>query len=412
MVPKIRGERALTLIWAGQLVAILGSSLTGFGLSLHMYDMTGSVPMMTALQFAAVAPQVYLSLFAGIFIDRFGTKRVMALATLAGAVIPAVLALVLGLGALPAWLVLAAAAGSGAAAGFRDTALQSSVPGFVRPARLAAANGLIATAIGVPYVLGPSLAAILLTYLSFRVILIADAAGVLVATLAVLIVRFPVVPRLGDELGLGARLGEGTRWILAHPPLAWLSTYFSLSYFFNGAAGGLTIAYVLMRTDGDKAALAVVNTLLAVGLIAGGVVAGPVALRVRPLRAIAVSCGATSLGRVAFGLVLGPVAWGACQFVRAAGLTVAGAANDLIWQQAVPEAWRGRVFGTRRMLMGGLYPVALGVGGIAGALAAEGGADRFALCFVVFGLLEALTLMLLLRVRIAGAGQIAPKPAE
>ena len=74
--------------------------------------------------------------------------------------------------------------------------------------------------------------------------------------------------------------------------------------------------------------------------------------------------------------------------------------------------WYCGRFGTRRMLMGGLYPVALGVGGIAGALAAEGGADRFALCFVVFGLLEALTLMLLLRVRIAGAGQIAPKPAE
>src|ERR1700733_7793294 len=130
MVPRIRGERALTLIWAGQLIAILGSSLTGFGLSLHMYDTTGSVPMMTALQFAAVAPQVYLSLFAGVFIDRFGIKRVMALATLAGSLIPALLAIVLGLGPLPAWLVLCAAAGSGSAAAFRDTALQASVPGF------------------------------------------------------------------------------------------------------------------------------------------------------------------------------------------------------------------------------------------------------------------------------------------
>ncbi|MEI9982412.1 MAG: MFS transporter [Aliidongia sp.] len=409
MVPRIRGERALTLIWAGQLIAILGSSLTGFGLSLHMYDTTGSVPMMTALQFAAVAPQVYLSLFAGVFIDRFGIKRVMALATLAGSLIPALLAIVLGLGPLPAWLVLCAAAGSGSAAAFRDTALQASVPGFVRPARLAAANGMIATAIGVPYVLGPSVAAILLSYFSFRVILIADAASVLIATLAVLAVRFPVLPLLGDGQGLVIRLGQGARWVLANRSLAWLSAYFSLSYFFNGAAAGLTAAYVLLQTGGDKTALATVNTLLALGLIAGGSVAGPVSRRAPPLKAIALSCGATSLGRVAFGLVMGPVAWGACQFVRAAGLTVAGAANDLVWQRAVPEGWRGRVFGTRKMLMGGLYPVALGVGGTVGAIAAQFGAGSLAACFVVFGLLEASTLLLLLRVR---TGATALIPAE
>jgi DHA3 family macrolide efflux protein-like MFS transporter len=412
MALTMRGERALSVIWVGQVISALGSSLTGFGLSIYMFDKTGSISMQTSLQFAGVAPQVYLSLFAGIVIDMVGAKRVMAVATLAGALISAVLAIALALGDLSIWLVLAGVVANGAAAAFRDTALQTIVPAFVEAERFPTVNGRIAMGQAIPYILGPGVAVALLAFMSFELILILDACGFLLAFVTVLFVAFP--PLLGntDVLPLSARLTQGGRWVMQRPSLAWLSAFFSLSTFFNGAAGGLTMGYVLFCTGGNRAAFATVTTMFALGLLAGGSAAGPVVRRSPPLAAIAVSSGVTSLARVAFGLVSGPLAWGACQLVRAAGLTVAGAANDTIWQHAVPENWRGRVFGTRRVLNGGLYPLALGFGGVVGAIAAEGGTGRFALCFVAFGLLEGLSLVLLLPARAAGANTLVVAPAE
>jgi len=399
---RLAGESAVALIWASVILSILGSSITEFGIAIHIFETTGSVAAMTALTFVAVTPRIYISVFAGVIIDRTGAQKVLAATALAGAVVAMVTASALMMDSLPTWAALLATGASSIASGFRDVALKTVVPAFVVPARLPVVNGRIGSAQTVPYVAGPALAATVLTFAPLHGVLVAEALILTIAAIVVVAVRFPVRDAPAASGPMMARIAEGRDWIVERKPLLWLCVFFGFFLFFSGASTGLVTAYVLAMSGGDKAVLAGVQTMVAIGGLLSGSLAAPLMKRVGPLGTIAVCCGGMCLSRILFGLSTGPVGWGLSNFVRGSGFIVAGAADDTLWHRIVPEAWRGRVFGTRRVMTHGLFPLGIALGGVLGTALSGSEPSKLGSSFVLFGLIEAASLLLLLRVRSSG----------
>ena len=69
-------KRVFAIIWTGQFLSILTSSIVNFAIVLWLSLETGSAEVLAFATMAALLPQSVLGLFTGIFIDRWKRKRV------------------------------------------------------------------------------------------------------------------------------------------------------------------------------------------------------------------------------------------------------------------------------------------------------------------------------------------------
>ena len=65
------------ILWSTQSLSQLGSSMTGFALTLWLYEKTGSALSTAALTICTYAPYVVMSIFAGALSDKYSKKKTM-----------------------------------------------------------------------------------------------------------------------------------------------------------------------------------------------------------------------------------------------------------------------------------------------------------------------------------------------
>ena len=78
--PSIAGVlrvRPFLFLWASQILSQIAFNMLGFTLALHVYTLTHSNVAVSALVLFFQVPQLVLSLFAGVFVDRFEKKGVL-----------------------------------------------------------------------------------------------------------------------------------------------------------------------------------------------------------------------------------------------------------------------------------------------------------------------------------------------
>src|SRR6185436_10307599 len=69
--------RTFLIIWIGQAVSLIGSSLTSFALGVWIYEQTGSATQFGLNLVAYVLPNILAAPFAGVVVDRFDRRMVM-----------------------------------------------------------------------------------------------------------------------------------------------------------------------------------------------------------------------------------------------------------------------------------------------------------------------------------------------
>ena len=86
-----QGMRTFTIIWFGQLISTLGSSLSSFALGVWIYDQTGSTTLFAISMLAWVLPTILFAPVAGVLADRWDRRVVMIVAdSMAGLATPAI----------------------------------------------------------------------------------------------------------------------------------------------------------------------------------------------------------------------------------------------------------------------------------------------------------------------------------
>lgn len=69
--------RDFYILWSTQGLSQLGSAMTGFALTLWLYEKTGSALSTAALTICTYAPYVVMSIFAGAISDKYDKKKTM-----------------------------------------------------------------------------------------------------------------------------------------------------------------------------------------------------------------------------------------------------------------------------------------------------------------------------------------------
>ena len=365
-VTRVRpgGMAGFTLVWAGQLLSLLGSGMTAFAITIWAWQETGQATTLALVGLFSFAPTMLLSPIAGALVDRWNRKLVMMLSDLASGLATIAMLALYQAGALEIWHLYVLGAWSGAFAAFQFPAYSAAISTMLPRRHYARASGMLSLAESASGIAAPVLAGLLLATVGVAGVFVIDIVTFVFAVVALLLVAVPqpVASAEGTAArgGLWRDAGYGFRFILARPALLRLQLLFTVNNFIAVFGTVVVAPMVLARTGSDQLALAGVHAAMGAGGVAGGLAlsvwGGP---RRRIHGVLLGMAGYGLLGTLPLGLGPSQPWWMAAAFVGSFIVPLLNGSNQAIWQAKVPPDVQGRVFAARRFIAQGTAPLAM-----------------------------------------------------
>ena len=241
-------KRVFAIIWTGQFLSILTSSIVNFAIVLWLSLETGSAEVLAFATMAALLPQSVLGLFTGIFIDRWKRKRVMIMADSFIAFCTLILAVLFyfDLAKISHIYVLLALRSVGSA--FHMPAMQASVPLLAPKSELMRIAGINQVIQSVCNIAGPALAGLFITMMKMTNILLLDVAGAAFACLSLcfFFIPDPSHEERNSELHLWREAKEAIMEVRNQYGLSWL---FLLSILATFVIMPVSVLFPLMTLN-------------------------------------------------------------------------------------------------------------------------------------------------------------------
>jgi DHA3 family macrolide efflux protein-like MFS transporter len=357
--------RSFFVLWLGQVVSLLGTSLSGFALGIWVYQTTGSVTRFAIIALTTSLPRILLAPVAGALVDRWSRKLMIILGDTGAGVSTLGILLLFSFDAIEPWHIYIATAFSSICSVAQAPAYIASVPLLVPERHLGRANGMVQLGEAAARIAAPISAGALLGIVGLRGIILIDLATFVYAIVTLLLVRIPSPPRtamgqaskgsLRDEIGAGLRYLRTQRGLLA------LVILFTLGNFFMGMVEVLVTPLVL--ATGTAVDLSQVMTIGGIGMLVGSLT---MAVWGGPRRRVLGVLGFTTLEGIF--MVIGGVtpqfiffAVAACGFFFS--IPIENGCTRALLQSTVPPDMQGRVFAVASAVAHSAMPLGYSVAG-------------------------------------------------
>jgi MFS family permease len=370
---------AFWIVWAGQLVSLLGSGMTQFALTIWVFRETGRATDLALLTVFFMVPLLVMSPVVGVMVDRYNRKLMMMLSDLAAGLTTV---LVFGLylsGNLEIWHLYVNAAVNGLFQGFQWPAYSAALAVMVRKEEYVRVNSMLEIAGPTSRIVSPILGGAIIGlgeaggFDGLVVIMLIDIVTFVAAIGSLLLIYIPQPPP--SEAGAEAAGGffkeaiYGFQYILRRPPLLALQGVFMLgNFFFSMASGTLLAPMLLARTDSNAWIFGASQTIGAIGMVIGGVAVGAWGGFKRRIHGVLLGWAISFVGILITGLGRPEppwmmAIWAVGIFVGAMVVTLINGSNQAIWMAKVAPDVQGRVFSARRLIAWVANPLAALVAG-------------------------------------------------
>jgi MFS family permease len=384
-------HRNFRLFYAGQAISLIGTWIQQIALSWLVYRTTGSGFLLGLVTFCSQIPMLLFLPLAGLFSDRYDRRRLMVVAY----VLAMVQAIMLGLltlnGAIRIWQILALGFLYGTIMAFETPARQSLISQMVNDRDdLSNAIALNSVLMNSGRLIGPSIAGVLLVFVSEGWCFLINSASFVAIIASVSMMKLAAKPRaktsssLRNELAVAARYAWNTRPI---------RLFLALVALISFTASPYTVLMPIFARDvfgGDAHTLGFL-----VGSAGLGAVIGTAFLTTRPnvfelSRLVPFTSAAAGIALMLVGI--SKTYWLSLAFMACLGfgIIVTAASVNMMLQTLVDEDKRGRIISFYAMAFLGMAPLG---GLIAGSLAGQLGAPATAMIDGACCLLGTLALM-------------------
>jgi MFS family permease len=364
-------HRDFRLLFAGQLVSLIGDAAFVTALGWKTFTLAGSAKLGVVLLCQAVALLTTL-LIGGALADRLSRRLLMIVSDLTRLVAVGALAAVDASGHLSFPLLAAFAVLVGLGDGFFYPAFGGMVPLLVEQPSIASANSLIGVARWGSILIGPAFAGFLYNPAGSSAVFAADAASFLVSAFLVYRTR-PRVIEAAEREGTLREIASGARYV-AQVPWLWVTiVLFGVILMFQLAPQQVLMPK-LVTTQWHRGigSYALLTTLMGVGTVAGTLLFGQIQPRRRRGVISYVLWVVNSCAVV--GIALSP--WyelaGALMVARGVCVGFGVAIWETMLMELVPEHLLSRVVSLDYFGSFGLMPVGLALAAGVSGLAAPG----------------------------------------
>jgi len=364
---KKQGMRNFLLIWVGQVFSLIGSSITNFALGIWAWEKTGQATPLALTHLFYMLPMMLLSPLAGVWVDRWNRKLVMAISDTLAGIGTLMMLVMLSIGRLELWHLYLAAVLNGIGGAFQWPAYSAAISMMVPKHQYTRANGLISLAESGTSILAPLLGALMISTIGLNRIFIVDLITLAVALLCLLIVKVPNPSKktVGRDVtaSFWQELGFGFRFIFERKPLLYLQLGFFLINLVASIAGPLYVPIILAKSGNNATLLGYVQSISAVGGLLGGLTLTAWGGHKRKSKTVVLGWTVTGVFAMLFGLAKSPFMWIVAQFMEVFSIPILNGANQAIWMAKVDPAVQGRVFSIRRLVAQVSIPLALLISG-------------------------------------------------
>ncbi|MEV6865680.1 amino acid adenylation domain-containing protein [Streptosporangium subroseum] len=402
---------------AGQLVSIIGSSLTEFAVPLWIYINTGSLARFALFSVLALVPGMLVSPIAGALVDRYDRRRVMLAGDIGAFGTQLCLGVLLWTGNLQTWHIYPLLVLLSVALTFQRLAYNSSLPQLVPKRFLGHANGVVQMVTGTAQLVVPLVAVGLMAGIGLEGILVLDVASYAFAIIVLLFVRFPKSMGWRRRETLVAEMVEGWKFSWGNRGFRGMLFFFAVLNIFLSPLFLLISPLVLgFATLEDVGRIAFAGGL---GVFLGGLAmtvwGGP---RRRRLHGVMISTLLLSIFCLITGLQQNLLLIAIGAFGMSFWLTMLNGVYATIVQVKVPQRFHGRVIALNTLVAWSTLPIGFGLvapygsalfepllapdgplAGTVGLVLGTGAGRGVGLMYVLFAVAIAVTALVAMRTR-------------
>jgi MFS family permease len=270
-----REMKLFIIVWVGQLIASIGTTISAFALDVWVYEQTGSVTQFAFIALANTLPLILLAPVAGLFVDRWDRKWTMIISDLL-AILPTVaIAILLIIGRLEIWHIYLANTSSAVFMAFQMPAFIASITLLVPKQHLGRANGMLSLMNGTARLVAPPLGGVLLGLISLQGIIVLHTTTIFLSIGILLLLQFPEsrTPAVtSEESSFLKQTTYGFTYLLARPGLLGVLIISAYSIFLVGGVQVITTPLIL--SFAPVTVLGTIISLFGVAILAGGLLMG------------------------------------------------------------------------------------------------------------------------------------------
>ena len=367
MKNTIKDLKTFLILWSTQSLSQLGSAMTGFALTLWLYEKTGSALQTALLAVCSYAPYVVMSIFAGALSDRWDKKKVMLVCdTMAACCSVAVLVLLKADLLLPVHMYIL-----NALTGLMNTVQQPAsdvAMTMITPKEYyQKTSGLRSLSASLVTILNPILATALYALAGMDIVIYVDLTTFAIAFLSLLSGVKLSVPEKKEEAEKESFLETARAGLVClrkNELVLVLILFLAGVNFVASAFDAVLPALILPRKNGGDAVLGMVTSCAGIAMFAGSLIVTVLPAPKNRIRVIYLTM-LFSLGTENFILAFTdwPVLWCVGQIIGWLLVPVMSANLDVILRTTIPLDMQGRVYSCRNTLQFFTIPIGLLFGG-------------------------------------------------
>ena len=171
---QLNWKNSISRFLAAQTISLFGSSIVQYAIVWYITLSTSSGKMLTISTLCGFLPQIVISLFAGVWIDRYDRKKMIMLSDAVIAAATLVLAIIFIAGHKNIWLLFAVLVIRSAGTGIQTPAVNSVIPQIVPKEGLMRINGINSTLASLMMFLSPAVSGVILSVAPFETTLLID----------------------------------------------------------------------------------------------------------------------------------------------------------------------------------------------------------------------------------------------
>ena len=354
-------HRNFALLWSAGLVSNVGTWMQTVAVGALVTERTGKAGWTALVAVAAFLPIGLLSPIGGALADRRDRRRWLIAANLVGAGLSTALALLYVAGQASPGVVTLLVFGGGCVFALMLPFHQALIPDLVPREDLLAAASLGSAQYNLGRVVGPALAAVVITAGSFPMAFVVNAVSFFAVIAALVLIRIPARAVPSEDGKLFERIRAGGRAALAEPGCRAALVLISASSLLLAPFIALVPAKAASVVDGGAEATAsatgALTTAQGVGAVVGALLIAPLALRFGRRRMIVVYLLGTAASLTVYAGT-GTVASAVVALVLVGGfyIGILSGLNTVV-QLRAPMAFRARVLSLYFVALGSIYPI-------------------------------------------------------
>ncbi len=361
---KKRSLQDFYVLWSTQGLSQLGSAMTGFALTLWLYEKTGSALSTATLTICTYAPYVVMSIFAGAISDKFDKKKTMLVCDALAALTTMLVYVLYRADLLCMWHLYAVNAVSGLMNTVQQPASEVANTLLVPKTHYQKISAYQSLSRSLITIGSPLLASALYGLAGLDAVITADMVTFAVAFLALLcFIRLPDVRTEDSRQEKVLKLAkEGLRFLKEHPLVLHVILFMSGVNLIASAFDAVLPALVIPQRG--NAVLGIVTSCSGIAMVLGSLLAGVMPKPKDRVRVIYLTM-LFSLGTENFLLAFSrsPVLWCAGQVIGWIFVPVMGANQNVIMRNTIPVELQGRLYACRNTLQFFTIPIGLALGG-------------------------------------------------